>query len=712
MLKNIYLYTFILFAFLNPLNASSVSTEKLQILASKLETKDNIITASGNVLVHSATYYITAQKVIYDKEKSVLVLFDDVNIIKNGTTTTFSDYAFLDFSNEVNKFTPILLIDNSNNIWINSKEAKESNSTLELKSSTLSSCDCDDPAWSIGFTSGDYNREEQWINTYNTTLYINKMPVFYTPYFGFPTDKTRRTGLLRPTFGYSNKEGFLYAQPIFYAPSLSWDMEYIPQIRLNRGSGHQLKYRLKDSVFSSFEIEAGIFTENSSYFNKSNLLNKIHKGYDLKYERSNVISKSDEQDGLLISLHGLNDIDYINTQYNNDNISTNKLIQSNMKYFYNTNKIYGDIDLKYYDDTSKTNNDNTMHELPKINLHKYTSQTNIDNLLYSADIKFTNKTRKVGLDAQIVELNIPLTYSFKLFDDYINVMFSEEINFVDIKYDNNVNNHKDGEFIENKHIVKLSTDLLKPYKDYIHTINFDLTLTTPNIIKQDGDLYSITNNTDELKVIPVSKTKKNMSFSLNQSIYNKITLEQIINHKMNQSIIYNDNGSTKLSDLENELILYYRYGLLSNRFLYNHQDNMFIDSTTTVTFDKNDFSSRIYYSFSKDTSSIASDVETYSYKNLPDSKSITLDMSYEFNKYYTLTYKEEYDLVTKISKSIEYSLNIDKKCWAIDIRLANNLVASTTTNNTAIRQNIAYVQVTLKPISTINQEYIYKKREE
>jgi LPS-assembly protein len=686
--------------------------QKLQILAKKIETKNNIIIASDNVLVHSPNYYITAQKVIYNRDKSTLELFDNVNIIKDGKTTTFSDYAFLDFSKEINMFTPILLIDSKSNIWVNSKKATRDNDLLSFKGATLSSCDCYDPAWSISFSNGDYNSSQEWINTYNATLFINKVPVLYTPYFGFPNDKTRRSGLLKPTIGWSNNEGLLLIQPIFYAPALNWDIEYTPQLRTKRGDGHYLQYRLKDSEVSSLDIQTGIFREKDSYFDQSLLRNNKHYGWDLKYQISKLISDDmdDTKDGLLVSLHSLNDIDYINTKPNSDGDTTNKLIKSQIKYFYNTAKAYGNIDFKYYKDTSKINNDTTMQELPEIYLHKYSSETIIDNLFYSSSFKYANKFRKEGLRAKTVDVIVPLTYSFSSLDDYLNILISSQLNMTHIDYSNTINSYTNGEFIENKNTLSLWTDLLKPYKDHIHTINFKTSFTIPNIVKQGGDLYSINSTESDLSAFPVSKTHKHMSFTFNQSLYNKDSLSQTINHKIYQSVIYNEDGGSKLSDLENELIYYYKYGTLSNRLLFNHQENMIINSSSSISFNKNDFKSNVYYSYSKDTSTVSSNSQSYSYKDLLDAEALNVDLSYKFNKYYTIGYQEEYDIETKTTKDREYTLDIDKKCWKLNLKVADNLVASSTTNNEAIRQNIFYIQLTLKPILTFNQKYIQKAK--
>ena len=217
----------------------------------------------------------------------------------------------------------------------------------------MSSCDCIDPAWSLSFTSGDYDTEDKWVNTYNTTLYVNDFPILYTPYFGFSTDKTRRTGFLPPTMGISKDEGFVYAQPIYYAPQPNYDMEFIPQIRTNRGEGIYFNYRYKDSAYSYLKLETGIFEENDEYEYKNKLVNSKHYGTKLNYLRTNLFSDNQTAtDGLLIDFVNMNDVDYLDTRYDNDTSDyTDKFLESAFKYYYNTNQYYGDIELKYYDDS-------------------------------------------------------------------------------------------------------------------------------------------------------------------------------------------------------------------------------------------------------------------------------------------------------------------------------------------------------------------------
>ena len=207
------------------LKAQEVNNEKFQLISKDINSKDNITIATGDVVIFSPTYYLSADKAVYDKEKETFDLYGNVLIIKDNNIQTQSDYAFVDLKNDVSAQNPMFLYENQNNIWLNSKFSTKEKNLVDFDSSIISSCDCLDPVWTIKASSADYDTEDKWINAYNPTLYVKNIPVFYSPYLGFPTDKTRRTGLLLPTLGYSKTEGLYYSQPIFFAPAANYDLE-------------------------------------------------------------------------------------------------------------------------------------------------------------------------------------------------------------------------------------------------------------------------------------------------------------------------------------------------------------------------------------------------------------------------------------------------------------------------------------------------------
>jgi len=673
----------------------SLKDEKIEILAEKLDIEDNIVNATGDVVVYSVNYYITADKLRYDKKSGELELFDNVSIIKNDQQVSYSEYVFIDINKDMNSFKPVLVLDNSKRLWFNAEKGLKDKDTYELKDSTLSSCDCIDPVWSVGFSSGDHNTTKQWMNTYNTTLYLKGIPVFYTPYFGFPTDDTRRTGLLAPTIGYSQSEGFIYAQPFYYAPQLNYDFEYIPQIRTNRGEGHTLKYRYADSLYSKLNFEIGVFNEKKSYQEEEELTNDKHYGWELEYKRSKLFSTNDDTDGLIINALDMNDVDYINTQYNsNITDDTDEYLKSYMKYFYNTNKYYGDIEINTYNDLTEDDNDEILQEIPSVNLHKYTDSFFNDYFTTSLDITTSRETIVEGVGGKTTELYIPINYHTYLFDEFLNFSFTEEINYTNIRYSDN--DYEDANFGENNHIFSLYSDLVKPYDSFIHSMRLSTTYTHNNVFKNSGDIYdSEDNSLDDLSSFAINKTTKNISFGLNQSFYSQETLKEIVNHKMSLSFIYNnDTNSFEKDSLENDIRFNYNYGYLSNKVIYNYLINGVTSSSTVFTFNKDNYFANLSYSYLKDEDTLNVD-EIFSY-----------DLGFSFGKYYRLSYGEDYDLESNLKEERNVIFGINDKCWALDIKFADSLVSSDTTNSDdARRQKIFYITLTLKELFAMEQSF-------
>jgi len=673
----------------------TIKDENVQILAEKIDVKDNIVNASGKVVVYSLNYYITADRLIYDKINSKLELFDNVTIARNNEVINYSEYIFIDLKNNVNKFEPMLVVDNKSKLWFNSKDGKKDNTTFNLDNATLSSCDCINPAWSISFSSGDYDTETQWINTYNTILYFKDFPVFYIPYFAFPTDDTRRTGLLAPTIGYSKSEGFIYAQPIYFAPQANYDFEYIPQVRTNRGVGQTLKYRYTDSLYSNLYFEIGEFIEKNSYIDSHDLTNKKHYGWEFEYNRSKLLSSDTDSDGLKIRAVDMNDVDYIDTQYDSSiTDDTDEYLESNIKYFYNTNSYYADIGINTYNDITAENNDDVLQEIPSVNLHKYSDSLLFDSLTTSIDLNTNKKTRKDGVGATTKELYIPISYHSYLFDEFLNITLSEQITYTDINYFNE--DYKNAQYGENNHIVSLYTDLIKPYSSFIHSMRLHSTYTHAHVFKNEGDIYNSENDSiSVLEPFEIEKTSRNISIGINQSFYNNQTLREIVNHKMSLSLVYDNNtGDYKKDTLENDIKFYYEYGYLSNRLVYNYSINDMTSNSTIFKFSKDNYFANLSYTQLQD-------VDT-----LDEEKTFSYDVGFGFGEYYSISYEEDYDLVNHNVEERMFSFKIDEKCWAINVSLGDSLVASdTTTDENSYRQKVIYFELNLKELFQINQEY-------
>ena len=694
-------------------NAEELNMEKLQLVAKDVDTKNNIITAVGDVVAYSPTYYLSSDKMVYDKDREILELFDNVLIIKDNKIQTQSNYAYVDMKNDIINQDPVFLMDNSSNIWSNSKEANKDKDLITLENSILSSCDCIDPIWSIRSSSSDYDTEAMWMNTYNPRLYIKNVPVFYLPYFGFPTDTTRRTGLLLPTMGYSSSEGFLYSQPIFIAPADNYDIELIPQIRTQRGYGSYANFRYADSPDSMLNLKTGYFKEFNNYRREEKLENSEHYGLDIDYERKNIFStKKEHQDGVFTSVRYLNDIEYIILKEDDGNLGTDKKVESKVNYFYNTPEYYGGVYGKYYIDASKKSNANTLQELPQVQFHSYNKELFLENLIYSIDTKAQNFTRKEGLNAKIYDITVPISYTKNILDDYMYLGVENRTILTQYDYSNSLYNnlrYEDGTLIQNRTSFIVGTDLLKPYSDYIHTLNLNASYDIPENLRKDGDLYNITVKEnqplkyDELSVFPTLQEQKTIKLSLNQSIYDKENLKQFINHKMSQSILYNSVDEPKFQDLDNYVKINHDYGSLSGKVVYNMDDNKVVEGSFDNSLSYEDLTFSAGYYYSKKTNN--------EFNTRDDLESYRLSTSYKLAKDYSIKYYENYDLQENTRNRQGIGLNIDDSCWNLDLLLEKEITprsryVQSTRSYDSYEQTIVYAVLMLKPIGGIRQKSI------
>lgn len=685
----------ILFLFFTCLGlyANEASKEYLNLFAVHVSTENNVTTATDKVLIFSPSYYITAKRAIYNMNSETLELFGDVNIMKNGQTHSMSEYAFIDIAKESTRQEPAFVMNLTDSLWMSSSSIyADNNQTIFEDSTTISSCESDNPFWKIKFSSGFEDKQNNWINTFNTRLYIKSLPIFYTPYFGFSTDKTRRSGLLRPTFGFSSEEGFLFSQPLYLAPLQNWDLELVPQYRASRGNGMYAYFRYADSPNSLIRFKTGYFKENDEYSLENNLP-QSHFGYDLEYEKYSIFASQNSSDGFFASLHWLNDIDYKNLENVTKSQDYEKNIESKLNYYYKTDGYFYGSYFRYYLDSSKSTNDETLQLVPSIHTHKFSNSFLMDKLLYSVDLKVDNYTRKIGAKAQIFNLVAPFSYTFSFFDDYLRLSLKESLSYSKLNYQDTAIIHENGSIFQNTHIVSFGTDLVKEYDDVLHSINFDITLSIPESSEVKGDIYDDLENTD-LKEFAVSKNgDKQMTIGFNQSFFDSNTTSAILKHKVSQSLKIDESNNAEFQNLENEVTIYHSLGSIQNRFLYNNIDKRIIEYSTALDVSKNGVYGVLnHYGTAKTLNSGKNDYEF-----------LTVEAGAKLDRFYSVGFKTSYDLLNNISSKNEYFLNYDKRCWGLSLRLEDSVVASSSLDSE--RQKIIYIQFALKPLGGIAQQY-------
>lgn len=113
-----------------------------------------------------------------------------------------------------------------------------------LRDSSMTSCAPGDSAWRLVAGRLNLNRDTGFGDAYNVRMEILTVPVFYWPWFRFPIDARRHTGLLSPTLSWSKKSGLDYQQPFYWNIAPNYDATFYPRQIDKRGFmlGGELRY--------------------------------------------------------------------------------------------------------------------------------------------------------------------------------------------------------------------------------------------------------------------------------------------------------------------------------------------------------------------------------------------------------------------------------------------------------------------------------------
>lgn len=696
------------------------AVDKVELYASSLESKDNIVEASGGVTVIYKEYFLTASKAKYDRNSGDLELFDNILMNYNGKSKVLGSYAKLNIAKKEKLFEPFYMLDKESKVWISANTGIAHDKYLDISSGTVSGCNPVDPLWTMDFSSSNYNSESKWLNLYNTRIYLYDIPIFYTPYFGYSLDKTRRTGLLKPAFGISKSEGVYYEQPFYIAEQNWWDLELVPQTRTNRGSGVYTKFRFVDSKTSHGEFKAGYFKEKDAYFKKNNLQNSSHYGYNFNYDNNDLINQwfntsLKGQSGLYVDINHMNDVDYINLASNNSiNQSTATQVLSRINMFYNTDENYIGTYFKYYQDLTLKSNAETLQKLPTLQYHNYLNTLFKDTILYSVDVKSDNIQREVNKKVVQTDINIPITAQTNLFDEFLNISYSANLYGQYSQFNGTQDatttpiDYHNGYILKNYHTFSASTQLTKAFKDITHVIGMGISYTQNGSESKTGyyqDNKEYCSNTDNqgdilyekrCEFYNINDVENSTQLDLIQYLYDS-SAKQILYHRLSQNISYSS-ASSRYGELENEL----DYQLTKSINYYNNLFYSFSKAKLSKIFNKiayKDYGFKINLSHLYKDTFIPETTTKAQYTSY-----LTSSAEYVYNKHYSFGLQYNYDIELQKKKSMEIGFLYQKRCWDFGIRYAENNRPILTTLGEAksIYDKYIYFTMVLKPFMQTN----------
>jgi LPS-assembly protein len=220
----------------NYLDVENISGNETRIEAKTVNGEDDTtIRFNGDVSVLRAEQKVSADNVLYDKSTEKIfasgnVDFATPNIHLQGSSMKIdsrNDRAQLDGAEYELR---------DRHIHGQADRAERLDKYRSRFSDiTYTSCDPEDRVWYLRAEELEIDYETGLGNATHATLYFQEVPFIYLPYFQFPIDDRRQSGLLSVKTGYDELSGRSTRAPVYWNIAPNYDMTITPAWYSKRG---------------------------------------------------------------------------------------------------------------------------------------------------------------------------------------------------------------------------------------------------------------------------------------------------------------------------------------------------------------------------------------------------------------------------------------------------------------------------------------------
>jgi len=220
----------------------------------------------GNVLIDQQGRQIRADKITIDQTQTYANAQGRVQMAQAG---------LLSQSDQINYNLKTQQGDLNNSFYISEEQhahgraekiARTAENIVVMNNATYTTCPPDEkPGWKIQADKITLNKESGRGETRGTKLYVKEVPVLAVPYFNFPIDDRRTTGILTPSFGFSNDGGLELAVPVYLNLAPNYDATVTPRYIASRGAMLEGEFRYLTENFGSGMFWGGYLASDGEY---------------------------------------------------------------------------------------------------------------------------------------------------------------------------------------------------------------------------------------------------------------------------------------------------------------------------------------------------------------------------------------------------------------------------------------------------------------
>lgn len=211
--------------------------------------KEGISTLIGKVRVLQGGQEFSSEALNYDNDSRTIQVRAE-SLFRSKLMNIKSESADFDLNSQSGAF-------NKTEFTLPSRAARGSAEEIQVSQAGTSNiqrlryttCGPSSNAWYLVANKVHLDYNDGMGTATNAWLELGGVPVFYAPYFRFPIDNERHTGLLFPTVGITQNTGFDFRQPVYLNIAPNIDDTFTPRYMSKRGIqlGNTFRYLLEQS---------------------------------------------------------------------------------------------------------------------------------------------------------------------------------------------------------------------------------------------------------------------------------------------------------------------------------------------------------------------------------------------------------------------------------------------------------------------------------
>ncbi len=197
--------------------------------------QDTFAQFKGKVEIDNANVKIKADEALLNRQTQTLNATGNISFQDNNITVAGEKVQLNRISNE-------LLIEKSfyqlNKVQGHGKAEKISISEktgINLIESSFTSCPVEDEVWRIQASNIEITPGQSRGVVKHARFYVKDVPVLYLPYFSFPVNDQKQSGILYPIPSSNSSTGISIEQPVYWNIAPNYDLTFSPRFMTERG---------------------------------------------------------------------------------------------------------------------------------------------------------------------------------------------------------------------------------------------------------------------------------------------------------------------------------------------------------------------------------------------------------------------------------------------------------------------------------------------